>query len=1102
MSSRQFIADSKGEKAMFKLKASVFGLIFSLALLHNVFAAETAPAPPVIVTHTFTGYSTTGNTVSLDLTIHVANPGDTYLSNVTLTFVPMPPFISGRSTLNVGGLAPRQSADFPLHVQAMAMGMDMIAHKPLFFAGKYDDARGTLVEYPVTSRPGNLSEKLYLQSLQNRPSPSGVAAPLTLQPSALAAAVSPPTEPGNFLFKWGNEYPSDPRSVAVDSAGDIYVADTGSDRIQVFDRYGDFVRSWGGYGTGDGQFEFPEGVAVDSGGNVYVADTYNNRIQVFDSGGNFLMAWGSNGTGNGQFDLPWGVAVDSGGNVYVADAYNNRIQVFDSNGNFVRKWGSLGTGNGQFDRAFGVAVDSGGNVYVVDNLNNRIQVFDSSGNFVRTWGSEGTGDGQFSNPEGVAVDSAGNVYVSDSINRRIQVFDGGGNFVRSWGGYGSGNGQLDSPYGVAVDSSGSVYVADAGNSRIQVFTGTGTYLSKIGDKSADGSFCQLSGVAVDSGGNIYVADTGNSRIQVFDSGGHFLRTWGGYGSGDGQFEYPQGVAVDANGNIFVADCGNNRVAIFDSTGAFIRNIEGSLGAGNAPLTGPFCVAVDANGNVYVGDSDGFGRLLVFDDAGTFVRTGAGSYQPFPRGIAVDANSNVYVPSSHDSGGAIDVFDNAGTFLRVFGSGQVRYFGNGIAVDASSNVYVTDWGYPFPDGRVLLFDTTGSFKGVMGSEGSHDGQFHFPTGVAANASGTIVYVADNGNNRIEAFVGYGTPSFAVSFIAGAHGSISGTTSQVVTSGQNTTAVTAVPDSGYRFVNWTGDNGFAATTDNPLTLTDVTASHTITANFAANTPLTTTATVNGTPGANGWYVSDVGITFSALEAKKICAKLDNRAMAATAGSTATLSITSEGRHTVIYYAVDSAGSQEPLHTLNIDIDKTPPAIKITGARKGAVFVLGRKLPTMNYTARDKICGVASQDAALTGGNADHAGIFTYTVHASDNAGNTVTRTSTYSVRYVFRGLSPRRGKKFTAGSVVPVTFGLKDAKGNYIPTASAALMLISPDGAQVPATSGTNTGNVFRYDPVTNRYVYDLDTAGLAAGKWRLQVLLDDGSPVKTTYIKFQ
>jgi len=699
-----------------------------------------ADASPVVLTHTVTGYGTGDKTVTVDVSVHVENPGDTYLSNVTLSFVPMPPFVRGRSTLNVGSLAPRQSADFSLHLEAPAIGKDKVARRPLFFAGKYDDANGTKVEFPVTSHPGDVNEVLYLQ---NEPSPSG-ASPNLYQSSAQAA-------PGDFLFKWGNLYPATPINVAVDSAGYVYVSDIGNNMIQIFDSSGNFVRSLGSYGSGNGQFKSPYGVAVDSAGNVYVADSGNSRIQAFDNGGNFLRTWGSYGVENGQFDGLTGLTVDSAGNVYAADTGNYRIQVFDSGGNFLRTFGS-----GQVNDPEGVAVDKGGNVYVADSNSQRIQVFDRYGNFVRSWGSFGSGDGQFYIPEGVAVDKSGNVYVADTYNNRIQVFGIGGNFVMTWGSYGSGNGQLSRPFGVAVDSGGNVCVADTYNSRIQIFTANGTFLSGIDRKTADGSFYQLSGVAIDNGGNVYVADTGNSRIQVFDSGGNFMKTWGGYGSGNGQFEYPEDVAVDANGNIYVADFGNNRIEIFDNSGIFVRRIEGSVGTELFPLTGPYCVAVDANGNTYVGDSEGFGRLLVFDNSGTFVRID-GRDSVFPRGIAVESNGNVYVPSAHDYGGRVKVYDSTGTFLKDIGESQFKWLGGGIAVDTISNIYVTDWGFPWflpqYNSRVLVFDTTGSFKGAWSSEGCGEGQLHSPTDVAVNTSGAIVYVGDSGNNRIQAFAGF-------------------------------------------------------------------------------------------------------------------------------------------------------------------------------------------------------------------------------------------------------------------------------------------------------------------------------------------------------------
>ena len=274
--------------------------------------------------------------------------------------------------------------------------------------------------------------------------------------------------------------------------------------------------TWGSYGNGNGQFDWPFGVAVDSSGNVYVADPWNNLIQKFTSAGTFLTQWGGFGWGKGQFYYPEGVAVDSFGNVYVADTGNKLIQKFTSGGTFLTQWGGYGSGDGQFDWPVAVTVDSSGNVYVADAMNNLIQKFTSAGTFIKQWGGCDKGKWQFNYPEGVAVDSFGNVYVADSGHNLIQKFTSGGAFLTQWGGYGRGNGQFDWPVAVAVDSSGNVYVADSRNDLIQKFTSAGTFIKQSGGSgSGNGQFELPWGIAVDSSGNLYVADAANNRIQAF-----------------------------------------------------------------------------------------------------------------------------------------------------------------------------------------------------------------------------------------------------------------------------------------------------------------------------------------------------------------------------------------------------------------------------------------------------------------------------------------------------------------------------------------------------------------------------------------------------------
>jgi DNA-binding beta-propeller fold protein YncE len=169
-------------------------------------------------------------------------------------------------------------------------------------------------------------------------------------------------------------------SVAAGS-GDAYVADAGHNRVLVYSPEGTLLAKWGAgagdgtAGNGAGEFNHPSAVAVDGAGDVYVADTYNNRVVKLTAGGGVLGEWGSAGTGDGRFRSPSGVAVDGAGEVYVLDGENNRVELFDANGHFLAKWGQRGPGLGEFSKPVGLAVGCDGAVYVADTFNNRVQRF-------------------------------------------------------------------------------------------------------------------------------------------------------------------------------------------------------------------------------------------------------------------------------------------------------------------------------------------------------------------------------------------------------------------------------------------------------------------------------------------------------------------------------------------------------------------------------------------------------------------------------------------------------------------------------------------------------------------------------------------------------
>lgn len=183
-----------------------------------------------------------------------------------------------------------------------------------------------------------------------------------------------------------------PANLAFAPNGQRFVIDHKANRVFTTDANGDILGSFGGFGSADGKFNDPWGIAVDSSGDIFVADTFNHRIQKFDENGNFLLAWGTPGVssapGAGRsttFFGPRAIVIDQQGRLLVSDTGNKRVQVFDTDGNFITQFGSSGAGDGRFNEPVGLAVDQAGNTYVADTWNKRIQVFDTNYKFLRAW---------------------------------------------------------------------------------------------------------------------------------------------------------------------------------------------------------------------------------------------------------------------------------------------------------------------------------------------------------------------------------------------------------------------------------------------------------------------------------------------------------------------------------------------------------------------------------------------------------------------------------------------------------------------------------------------------------------------------------------------
>ena len=480
-----------------------------------------------------------------------------------------------------------------------------------------------------------------------------------------------------------------PSDVEVDEEGNLYIADYGNSVVRMVDTQGiittivgDGFRGFRGDGgpAVEARLDFPFRVALDTAGNLLVLDTGNNRLRRVDTltgiietvaGDGFKASTGDGGPGTeASLFSPSAVAVDQFNYAYIGTkegtsapwSYNNRVRLLSPAGTIETVVGIVSNGDGgpaieAIIDPYGLATGSGPaptDLYIADYRNSQVRKVDGTTGVVSTVAGTGmagfSGDGGpadaalLTYPTDVAMDTSGNLWIADTGNGRVRRVDWQG-YITTFAGNGSqshggdGGDALGAsfyPQGIDVDAAGNVYIADSINHRVRKVTpqriittiaGTGTRNSSgDGGLATQAELWSPSDVAAASDGSLYIVESGASKIRKVSPSGIITTVAGQYAGfrGDGgpaveaRLRYPRLITLDSQDNLFISDGGNLRVRRVDAATGIIDTVAGIGTAGvagdgglatQAELYGPTGIVVDDAAHLYISQAES-GRVRV------------------------------------------------------------------------------------------------------------------------------------------------------------------------------------------------------------------------------------------------------------------------------------------------------------------------------------------------------------------------------------------------------------------------------------------------------------------------------------------------------------